>query len=161
MVSAAAVWFQLGGPVMSGTRVAVTGTVGKVGWLVPLALVVLAWRNLRDPIHNGPAGRQVVGWGALVLGLLGVVHIAEGDPQPVAGDAGPLQQGGGAVGYVISSLLLDLLRTPYVVVPVLLLLAFFGVLVITATPLYQVPARLRETLDRATSNGRLREATHA
>ncbi|QIG43593.1 DNA translocase FtsK [Nocardioides anomalus] len=149
VVSAAAVWFQLGGPVMSGVRVAVTGCVGKVGWLVPLMLLVVGWRNLRDPIHNGPAGRQVVGWSALGLGLLGVVHIAEGDPQPVAGDAGPLREGGGAVGYVVSSLLLDLLRTPYVVVPLLLLLAFFGVLVITATPLYQVPARLAEARDRA------------
>lgn len=149
LVSGAAVWFQLGGPVMSGVRVAVTGCVGKVGWLVPLALLVVGWRNMRDPVHNGPAGRQVVGWGALGLGLLGVVHIAEGDPQPVAGDAGPLREGGGAVGYVVSSLLLDLLRTPYVVVPVLLLLAFFGLLVITATPLYQVPSRLAEARDRA------------
>ena len=34
-------------------------------------------------------------------------------------------------------------------VPVLILLAFFGVLVITATPLYKVPARLGELRDRA------------
>ncbi|WP_298510036.1 DNA translocase FtsK 4TM domain-containing protein, partial [uncultured Nocardioides sp.] len=130
VVTAAAVWFQLGGPLMSGVRVAVTGCVGKVGWLVPLALLVLGWRNLRDPIHNGPAGRQVVGWGALALGMLGIVHIAEGNPQPASGDAGPLREGGGAIGYVVSSLLLDLLRTPYVVVPVLLLVAGFGLLVI-------------------------------
>src|SRR6185295_17524325 len=35
------------------------------------------------------------------------------------------------------------------VVPVLLLLSFFGVLVITATPLYKVPARLSAARDRA------------
>ena len=149
VISAAAVWFQLGGPVMGTVRVAVTGSVGKVGWLVPLMLLVVGWRNLRDPIRNGPAGRQVVGWSALGLGLLGIVHVAEGNPQPVSGDAGPLREGGGAVGYVVSSLLLDLLRTPYVVVPVLLLLSVFGVLVITATPLYQVPRRLAAARDRA------------
>jgi S-DNA-T family DNA segregation ATPase FtsK/SpoIIIE len=149
VISAAAVWFQLDGPVMGPVRVAVTGSVGKVGWLVPLALLVVGWRNLRDPVHNGPAGRQVVGWSALALGLLGVVHVAEGSPQPVSGDAGPLREGGGAIGYVVSSLLLDLLRTPYVVVPVLLLLCVFGVLVITATPLYQVPSRLAAARDRA------------
>jgi DNA segregation ATPase FtsK/SpoIIIE, S-DNA-T family len=149
LVSAAAVWFQLGGPLMGGVRVAVTGCVGKVGWLVPLMLVVLGWRNLRNPVHNGPAGRQVVGWSALGIGLLGIVHIAEGDPQPVSGDAGPLREGGGAIGYVVSSLLLDLLRTPYVVVPVLLLLSFFGVLVISATPLYKVPSRLASARERA------------
>ena len=134
---------------MGAVRVAVTGSVGKVGWLVPLMLLVVGWRNLRDPIRNGPAGRQLVGWSALGLGLLGIVHIAEGNPQPVSGDAGPLREGGGAVGYVVSSLLLDLLRTPYVVVPVLLLLCVFGVLVITATPLYQVPERLAAARDRA------------
>ena len=149
LVTAAAVWFQLGGDLMGAVRVAVTGTVGKVGWLVPLAMVIAAWRNLRDPVHNGPAGRQVVGWLALALGVLGVVHIANDSPQPVAGDAGPLREGGGAIGYVVSSLLLDLLRSSAVVVPVLVLLAFFGVLVITGTPLYKVPARLAETRDRA------------
>ena len=96
VISAAAVWFQLGGPVMGAVRVAVTGSVGKVGWLVPLMLLVVGWRNLRDPIRNGPAGRQVVGWSALGLGLLGIVHVAEGNPQPVSGDAGPLREGGGA-----------------------------------------------------------------
>jgi S-DNA-T family DNA segregation ATPase FtsK/SpoIIIE len=149
VVTAASVWFQLGGPVMGAVRVAVTGSVGKVGWLVPLALLVVGWRNLRDPIRNGPAGRQLVGWSALGLGMLGVVHVAEGNPQPVSGDAGPLREGGGAIGYVVSSLLLDLLRTPYVVVPVLLLLAIFGLLVITATPLYKVPSRLAAVRDRA------------
>jgi S-DNA-T family DNA segregation ATPase FtsK/SpoIIIE len=33
-------------------------------------------------------------------------------------------------------------------VPLLVLLAAFGILVITATPLYQVPTRLAETRDR-------------
>ncbi len=158
VIAAASVWFQLGGPLMAAIRVAVTGSVGKVGWLVPLALLVVGWRNLRDPVRNGPAGRQLVGWAALGLGALGVVHIAEGSPEPVSGDAGPLREGGGAIGYVVSSLLLDLLRTPYVVVPVLLLLAFFGVLVITATPLYKVPSRLAGLRDRALGRQRPQDA---
>src|SRR4029079_4401753 len=55
---------------------------------------------------------------------------------------------GGAIGYVVSSLLLDLLRTAYVVVPLLLPLAFFGLLVIPATPVYQVPAKVAAFRDR-------------
>lgn len=148
LVVAGAVWFQLGGSVMELTRTAVAGSVGKVGWFVPLALVWLGWRTLRDPEHNGPVGRQVIGWAASAFGVLGIVHIANGSPEPVAGDASSLQDAGGAVGFVVSSLLLDLLRTPYVVVPLLALVSFFGVLVITATPLYQVPDRLRDLGDR-------------
>src|SRR4051812_3436787 len=148
VVAAAAVWWQLPGTVMESVRTIVSGSVGKVGWLVPLVLVLIGWRNMRDPERNGPAGRQVVGWVALAFGVLGIVQIANGNPQPQLGDASDLQQAGGAVGFVVASLFLDLLRTPYVVVPLLLLLCVFGVLVITATPVYQVPARLRALRDR-------------
>ncbi|GAA1448583.1 DNA translocase FtsK [Mycobacterium cookii] len=148
-VAAAAVWWQLPGGVMDFARSVTAGAVGKVGWLVPLFLVWAGWRTLRDPERNGPAGRQVIGWSAFALGLLGIVHIANGNPQPVLGDASNLQEAGGAVGYVTSSLLLDLMQTPYVVVPLLVLLATFGILIITATPVYQVPARLAALRDQA------------
>jgi S-DNA-T family DNA segregation ATPase FtsK/SpoIIIE len=148
VVAAAAVWWQLPGAVLEGVRTVVAGSVGKVGWLVPLMLVLIGWRNMRDPERNGPAGRQVVGWVALAFGVLGIVHIANGSPQPDLGDATDLQEAGGAVGFVVASLLTDLLRTPYVVVPLLVLLCLFGVLVITATPVYQVPQRLGALRDR-------------
>jgi DNA segregation ATPase FtsK/SpoIIIE, S-DNA-T family len=148
LISAAAVWWQLPGAIMEGTRTVVAGSVGKVGWLVPLMLVWIGWRNLRDPETNGPAGRQVIGWVALAFGVLGVVHIAAGNPRPVAGDASDLQDAGGAIGYVVSSLMLDLLRTSTVVVPLLVLLAVFGILVITATPVYQVPVKLAAFRDK-------------
>ncbi|WP_082550373.1 MULTISPECIES: DNA translocase FtsK [Nocardioides] len=148
-VVAAAVWWQLPGGVMDFARSVTAGAVGKVGWFVPLFLVYAGWRTLRDPERNGPAGRQVIGWTAFTLGLLGIVHIANGNPQPVLGDATNLQSAGGAVGYVTSSLLLDLMQTSYVVVPLLVLLAAFGVLIITATPVYQIPVRLAELRDKA------------
>ncbi len=149
LVVAAAVWFEVPGGLMELSRTLVSGTVGKVGWFVPLVLVLSGWRVMRDPVHNGPAGRQVIGWVALSFGVLGIVHIANGSPEPVLGDTSPLRSAGGAVGFVVSSLLLDLLRTPYVVVPLLVLLVVFGLLVITATPLYRVPSRLAELRDQA------------
>src|SRR6478609_737524 len=148
VVVAAAVWWQLPGGIGDFTRTVVAGSVGLLAWFVPLLLCYVAWRNLRDPERNGPAGRQVIGWGALLFGVLGIVHISNGSPTPELGDTAPLQQAGGAIGFVVSKLLMDLLQTSYVVVPLLLLLALFGVLVVTATPVYQVPARLRELGDR-------------
>ncbi len=147
LIVAAGVWFEVPGGVMDFTRAAVSGTVGKIGWFVPLLVLLAGWRVMRDPVGNGPAGRQVVGWTALSFGLLGIVHIANGTPEPVQGDTTPLRDGGGAVGYVVSALLLDLLRAEAVVIGLLALLAFFGVLVITATPLYRVPDRLRDLGD--------------
>ncbi len=148
VVVAAAVWWQLPGGVGDFTRTVVNGSVGLVGWFVPLLLCVVAWRNLRDPDTNGPAGRQLIGWAALLFGVLGLVHIANGMPEPSRGDTEDLQQAGGAIGFVIASLFMDLLRSTLVVVPLLVLLSFFGLLVITATPLYQIPTRLAEARDK-------------
>ena len=61
VVAAAAVWWQLPGGVMDLVRTVVSGSVGKVGWLVPVMLVLIGWRNMRDPEHNGPVGRQMIG----------------------------------------------------------------------------------------------------
>jgi DNA segregation ATPase FtsK/SpoIIIE, S-DNA-T family len=149
VVVAAAVWWQLPGRAGDATRTVVNGSVGLLGWLVPLLLCFVAWRNMRNPERNGPAGRQVIGWTALLFGVLGLVHIANGMPVPHRGNTEDLQQAGGAVGFVISSLFVDLLRSTLVVVPLLALLAVFGLLVITGTPVYQVPSRLctvRDTL---------------
>jgi S-DNA-T family DNA segregation ATPase FtsK/SpoIIIE len=148
LVVAASVWWQLPGEIGNFTRTVVAGSVGLLAWFVPLLLCFVAWRNLRDPERNGPPGRQVIGWGALLFGVLGIVHIANGSPTPELGDTAPLQQAGGAIGFVVSKLLMDLLQTPYVVVPLLMLLALFGLLVVTATPVYQVPGRLRELGNR-------------
>jgi S-DNA-T family DNA segregation ATPase FtsK/SpoIIIE len=147
VVVAAAVWWRLPGAVGEFTRTVVAGSVGLVAWFVPLMLCFVAWRNLRDPESNGPAGRQVIGWAALLFGVLGLVHIGNGMPRPAQG-ADALQEAGGAIGFVIASLFMDLLRSTLVVVPLLVLLAFFGLLVVTATPLYQVPARLASARDR-------------
>jgi S-DNA-T family DNA segregation ATPase FtsK/SpoIIIE len=162
VVVAAAVWWQLPGGVGDFTRTVVNGSVGLLGWFVPLLLCFVAWRNLRNPAHNGPVGRQVIGWAALLFGVLGLVHIANGMPQPRRGDTEALQQSGGAIGFVVSSLFMDLLRSSLVVVPLLVLLVVFGVLVITATPVYQVPTRLaalRDTLLGRTAPAGLPEAS--
>ena len=161
MVVAAAVWWQLPGSIMDAARTVVEGSVGKVGFLVPLALLFVGWRTMRDPEQTGPVGRQVIGWACLTFGILGIVQIAEGNPQPVMGDTSDLRSAGGAIGYVVASLLLDLLRSEFVVVPLLALLAFFGVLIITSTPLYQVPHQARghprpAARPRAGSRGRPR-----
>jgi S-DNA-T family DNA segregation ATPase FtsK/SpoIIIE len=145
---AACVWWQIPGGFGNLVRTVVAGSVGLVAWFVPLLLAFVGLRNLRDPDRNGPAGRQVIGWTALGFGVLGIVQIANGSPKPVLGDTRPLQEAGGAIGFVVAKLLTDLLGNHAVVVALLTLLALFGILVITATPVHQVPARFREIGDR-------------
>ncbi len=146
VVTAAAVWWQLPGQVGDLTRTVVNGSLGLLGGFVPLVLVGVGAATMRNPERTGPAGRQLIGWGALVAGILGLLHLANG--QPAGNDTSALQDAGGALGFVVGSLAMDLLQSPYVVVPIFVLLTLFGLLVVTATPVYQIPTRLRAARDR-------------
>jgi S-DNA-T family DNA segregation ATPase FtsK/SpoIIIE len=141
IVIAAAVWWHVDGVVAEVIRTVVAGTVGAAAVGVPVLLLLLAWRALRQPERNGPGARQLVGWTALALGTLGLAHIAAGMPRSVDGEAA-MQSAGGAVGFVASTVLADLL-TVWVAMPLLVLLCVYGLLVVTGTPMHELPARAR------------------
>ncbi|MDX6318067.1 MAG: segregation ATPase FtsK/SpoIIIE, family, partial [Nocardioidaceae bacterium] len=147
IVIAAAVWWQLPGGVGDGIRTVVEGSVGIAAYAVPILLIGAAWRTMRKPELNGPAGRPVVGWTAIGLGVLGLIHISHGLPRPGGGQAA-MRAAGGAVGYVGSALIADLFHSTVVAVPLLVLLSLFGLLVVTATPVYKVPSRLAALRDK-------------
>ncbi len=147
IVVAASVWWQIPGAVGDAIRNACTGSVGLLAWAVPILLVVAAWRTLRHPERNGPAGRQVIGWIATCGGVLGLVHLSHGVPRP--DDMPAVREAGGAIGFLFSAILVDLLKSPYVVAPLLVLVVMFGLLVVTGTPLHAVPERLRGARDKA------------
>ena len=118
------------------------GAFGSAAWLLPFLLGLLAWRYLRHPDRNAQTGRMVIGWTALLLGALGLIHIAAGTPHPSAGTAA-MQSGGGLIGFAVSAPLVAGL-TPWFAAPLLALVSGFGLLVITGTPLHKVPDRLSE-----------------
>jgi S-DNA-T family DNA segregation ATPase FtsK/SpoIIIE len=103
---------------------------------------LLAWRYLRHPDRNSETGRVVIGWTALSVGALGLIHIANGTPSPSDGGA-VMRHAGGLVGFAASAPLVKTL-TAWVAAPILALVAGFGVLVITGTPLHRIPDRLIE-----------------
>ena len=149
IVVSAAEWWLLPGPVGAGIRAVVEGAVGIAAYAVPLLLLAAAWRTMRRPELNGPAGRPVIGWSAISLGVLGLIHIDHGLPRP-SGSQDAMREAGGAVGYIGAALVADLFRSTMIAVPLLVLLTLFGVLVVTATPVYQIPARLASLRDKVT-----------
>ena len=140
IVVGAAVWWGLPGVVGHAIFIGVASTIGRLCYLAPLLLALMAWRTLRHPDRNGPLGRQLIGWSAIMLGLLGLINIARGLPR--TNEPERLRNAGGIIGYISSSLLSDLL-TVYVAVPLLILLLLFGVLVVVGVPLHQIPDRVR------------------
>ena len=143
IIVAAAEWWQLPGRVGDTLRLVVEGAIGVFAWALPVVLLLSAWRTLRRPV--GPAaGRLMVGWVSISASVLGLLHIAQGLPRPSDGTQA-LRAAAGGIGYVVSSVLVDLV-TVYVAVPLLVLLCLFGLLVVTATPLHAIPARVRTSL---------------
>jgi DNA segregation ATPase FtsK/SpoIIIE, S-DNA-T family len=142
IVTAATTWFTVSNVVGRGMTDLVSGAFGSLAWTVPLLLALLAWRFLRHPDRNAETGRITVGGSALIIGTLGLVHIAHGTPSPANG-SGAMRAAGGLIGYFASAPLVAGL-TPWVAAPLLALLCGFGLLVITGTPLHRVPNRIAE-----------------
>src|SRR3954451_178328 len=139
LIAAGGAWWHAGS---AGDAVAglLQGLAGKGAMLLPIVLALGAFRVLRHPESPGGRGRLIVGWGALSLGALGVLHVLSGRPAD-------RHDAGGVLGLLAGDPLAALI-TSWLAVPVLLLLAVFGVLVITATPVHQVPARLKLLRDK-------------
>ena len=143
IIAAAATWWHVAGPVKPADKFLVA-FFGAGAWTVPLLLALLAWRFLRHPDNNSATARVVIGWSALVVGALGLAHVASGTPR-LAGGMAAIRSAGGLIGYGASVPLVDLV-TKWGATPVLALVSGFGLLVITGTPLHRVPDRVGELL---------------
>ena len=146
LLFAAATWWQLSGPVGDFLRAVVVGGMGVLAWTLPILLAAWAWRVLRHPDRNAPQGRVLIGWLAVLLGTLGLVHVVTGTAQPGDG-AAAMRGGGGWIGWLAASPL-EALLTGFLAGPLLLLLAGFGVLVLTGTPVHLIGQRLGQARDR-------------
>lgn len=141
LIVAAGTWSNLSGPVGDLVTMLVTGAFGRLDLLVPILLGVMAVRFIRHPEQTDANGRIGIGLSALVIGILGLVHIACGAPGRDEGTTA-MQNAGGLVGWGASKPLIFTMGAP-LAVPMLVLLTVFGLLVVTATPVNAIPQRLR------------------
>ncbi len=142
LIVAAGTWADLKGPVGDLVEILVTGAFGRLDLLVPILLAVIAVRFIRHPEKPEANGRIVIGLSALVIGVLGQVHIACGSPARADGMQA-IRDAGGLIGWAAATPL-SYTMTDVLAVPLLVLLTVFGLLVVTATPVNAVPQRLRQ-----------------
>jgi S-DNA-T family DNA segregation ATPase FtsK/SpoIIIE len=142
IVVAAREWWAFDGAVGDVIHAIVAGTFGQVAYAVPLALLFVGVRLLRAPDESSANSRIGIGLTALAFAASGLAHVAQGIPSPPDG-AEPMRAAGGIIGFLASSPL-EAAVSVYGTVPILLMLGFFGVLVITATPMHMIPERLAE-----------------
>ncbi|MFS4104683.1 DNA translocase FtsK [Streptomyces sp. PD-S100-1] len=141
LIVAAGTWADLRGPVGDLVEVLVTGAFGRLDLLVPILVGIIAVRLIRHPERPEANGRIVIGLSALVLGVLGQVHIACGSPARSDGMQA-IRDAGGLIGWGAATPLTYMMGE-MLAVPLLVLLTVFGLLVVTATPVNAIPQRLR------------------
>jgi S-DNA-T family DNA segregation ATPase FtsK/SpoIIIE len=134
----AATWFGVDGWFISWTSMLATSFFGALAWVAPLLLLALAWRFLRHPDQNGATGRLAIGITAIVVSVLGLWHLAQSAPTPSNG-AEAMNNAGGTMGWIVTAPVVAALGS-IVSGFLLVLLGFFGYLVLTKTTI----ARLRE-----------------
>jgi S-DNA-T family DNA segregation ATPase FtsK/SpoIIIE len=142
IVLGAATWTDGIGPVGAGLSDAVHVLIGALTMALPVVLFLVALRLLRHPPHPEARGRLIIGWVSVVAAVVGVAHVV-GPDEETADRTGA----GGLLGWAVGTPLSAGVGS-VVTVLLLVLLAFFGLLVVTATPVHQVPERLREWADR-------------
>jgi S-DNA-T family DNA segregation ATPase FtsK/SpoIIIE len=143
VVLGAAAWSNSIGPVGVGLAQGVRWVIGSMVMVLPVVLFFAALRLLRSGPHPEARGRLAIGWLCTVASVLGLAHVLGTAADPQAGVPGT----GGLIGWAVGTPLSAGIGT-IVTVVLLSLLAFFGFLVITATPVHQIPERLRELGDR-------------
>jgi len=143
VVIAAGVWLRAGGPVGTVVNTGVRTVVGSAAWLLPLLLIGVAGTLMRtDPVPESRP-RLVVGGALLGISVLGVWHLAAGSPDDLDG----MQRAGGGLGYLAAGPLTTGV-TIWLAFPLLVLLGAFGLLVLTATTVREVPGKVRILLHR-------------
>ena len=119
------------------------GAFGRIGVLTPLVLIYFAVRLFRKPDDSHVTGRITVGIITLIISATGLAHLLNGSlgsTNPMGATA--IREGGGLLGYWVSKPLVALM-TSLLAYPLLVALFFFGILIVTATPISKVGSKLK------------------
>lgn len=144
IVCAIGSWFGAAGPVGGAIDDAVRAVLGIPGLVLPVVLLVAALVLMRTGSDRAHLARRVFGWSALTLAVTGIFQVAHlmslANPNT---DSMQLRKGaGGAIGWLLGfPLYKGIGAAPAIIV--LVLLAFFGLLLVTGTAIRDLPHAVR------------------
>ena len=138
LIATAGTWFHADNIVSRAVYSFMYGGFGRIGFAAPVVLIYFAFKLFRTPEDKKAIGRIIVGTVALLLSSTGLSHLLNGS---IGTGATAMRDGGGWIGYGISTPLVAAM-TSVLTYPVLALLFIFGLLVVTATPVSDLFARI-------------------
>jgi DNA segregation ATPase FtsK/SpoIIIE, S-DNA-T family len=117
-----------------------TIALGKIAILIPFIGFYFAWRFFRTPDRKRDTARIFVGTIIFLLALTGIWQVIKGEN--IASNA-TLEVAAGWVGWLTGHPLSNLI-SQYLTIPLLFVIAFFALLIITATPVHKVTATIKK-----------------
>ena len=148
LIAAATSWWHLDNLFGRASYAFFYGAVGRLAILTPILFGYFALRLFRAPQDKAATGRITIGSLLIVLSATGLVHII--NPTSINTGATAMREGGGWVGYAVSTPLVALV-TDVLAIPILILTLFFGSLVITATPFSRIIEIIKGLVSGASS----------
>ena len=139
----AGTWFRADNYVGRNLYSLFYGAFGRIGFIAPLVLLYFAVRLFRKPDDKHATGRITVGTLTLIVSATGLAHLLNGSLgalNPTGATA--IRDGGGLLGYWVAKPLVALM-TSLLAYPLLSVIFFFGLLIITGTPLSKVGVRIK------------------
>lgn len=141
LLSAAGVWFHLHNPIGRSLIYLLQGSLGKIAIVTPILFVYFALRLFKVPDQGRANGRITIGAILLVVGTTGLAQVLNDS------DFGSIKSAGGVIGYGVGRPLSNL-GTSLLAIPIFLVVCFFGILIVTATPVSQVAEFARSISSR-------------
>lgn len=142
LITAATLWWGMNGRYPDAVRAILQGSFGLAAYALPVLLFPHAIRLMLNPVAAGEHGRNGVGMTLLTLSACGACHMV-GDQPAISTAPTGLYQAGGMVGLLVAAPLAHL-TDKFITIVFLSLVAIFGLLIVTATPVRLIPQRLAE-----------------
>lgn len=134
------VWWRVDGIIGEVAANVGIGLFGSFGFVIPIYFIWLGVRFFRHPDEISDTSRASIGGTAVVLALIAIWHIYSGTPSP-SGPVAEMNSAGGVAGYLLTSALVAA-SAPWLAVVLYVFVLFFGILIVTKTPIRQLPQRL-------------------
>lgn len=142
IVCAIGTWFRAAGPVGRAVDDAVRVWLGAPAVAVPLALAVAAIALMRTASNAQHRARRIAGWLCLISAVTATCHIAGLSGTGEATSVPDWKTAGGVLGFLLGEPLYLGVTGPVAII-LLVLLAAFGLLLVTGTRVRDVPRVLR------------------
>lgn len=143
VVLGASVWFDIAGPIGDMVATAVHTVIGAGALILPVALMALAIVLMLNGGGRGENRSQnALGVGIIVVVMLALIHVFAGNPGEWSGRA----RAGGAIGALLGTPLCAGF-TPYLAVPLLVLVLVYGALKATGITTREFVGVVKEWVD--------------